>query len=252
MIQYNDISIDCNSTKIHIDLTGGWKSALLLYMCAKDIIENQPNDTSIAPCVITRINRYNHEDMHRPDAVAIVEKQLAWIKNTFPAIKIDPILSIPADFWWLVTLKNITTSIDVSEKALLRHVYKLCTDDLDCNKTIEVISNRSIIKSFNAFCIDSSRIAFNEHILTIEQKKYQYGTVLNSNTVSLCNGDVIAVQPFKDTTKSRLVRIATELGILKDLNNVSYTCEQSTNEIIEACGQCFNCKQMKRAITDND
>lgn len=249
MIKFDDILIDCNANKIHIDLTGGWKSALLLYMCAKDINENQPNKASIMPCVVTRINRYNIKSMNRPNAIEIVEQQLSWVKRIFPTIAIDSVLSIPADFWWLPTRKTSITSIDVSERVLLRHTYKMVMDQTAPNQDHEisdVVTNLPIIKSFNAFCKDSSRIVYDTQILEIEQKTYPHEIVLDNNTVSLCKGEIISTQPFRDTTKSKLITIAKELNIFEDLNSVSYTCEQSTKEIVEACGQCYNCDQMKK------
>ena len=247
MIQFNDISIDCAATKIHIDLTGGWKSALLLYMCAKDIHENQTNKTSIVPCVIKRINRYNLEDMYRPDANIIVKKQIDWINSVFPDVTIEPIISIDADFWWLPMIVTKIMSVDVSEKALLRHVYELCTNNL-LYPAQELIPNVPMIKSFNAYCSDDHNI---KTLLYIRKKQYEKGIEVDNNTISLCNGDVIALQPFADTTKTNLVGIAKSLNIFDSLLEVTYTCEQSTTGYTDPCGVCFNCNQMKRAIENN-
>ena len=95
---FNKISIDCNATKIHIDLTGGWKSALLLYLCAKDINDNQTDKTSIVPCVVNRTNRYNVEHMNRPMAIDIVKNQLLWIKEVFPRTAPDNKIRLTALF----------------------------------------------------------------------------------------------------------------------------------------------------------
>lgn len=251
MIQYNDIQINCAATKIHIDLTGGWKSALLLYMCAMDINENQTSKTSIVPSVVTRINRYNVESMNRPDAVEIVKRQLEWIKNIFPTVKIDPMISIPADFWWIPDNLDENMSIDVSEKALLRYVYELCTNT-KIFPVLKFIDGLPKIKNFNAYCRESTRVEYITHVNTIPQKKYQYGNVLNNSTVSLCDGNVIATQPFSETTKSNLVSIAKNLHIFDELMDVSYTCEQNTVEYKDLCGICFNCLQMKRALDNYD
>jgi hypothetical protein len=251
MIVYNDIVVDCTATKIHIDLTGGWKSALLLYMCAKDINDNQTSKTSIVPCVIKRINRYNVENMYRPDAIIMVEKQLAWIKHIFPNVKIESIISIDADFWWLPIITAQLMSVDISEKALLRHVYEMCVNSAMFDKLLEFVEDVPMVKSFNAYCKDPDIAASVRKTPYVEKKKYDKGVSIDNNTISLCDGAVIAVQPFADTTKTNLIAIAKELNILDSLAKVTYTCEQSTADYTDPCGVCFNCKQMKRAIENN-
>lgn len=251
---FNKISIDCNATKIHIDLTGGWKSALLLYLCAKDINDNQTDKTSIVPCVVNRTNRYNVEHMNRPMAIDIVKNQLLWIKEVFPSVQFDALLSIDADFWWMPPVVARMVSVDISEKVLLRHVYETCTND-KLFKIPNLIENSPIIKSFNAYCKDHDLVYDDEKNQYVNERIYEHGVVINSESgkaISLCDGNVIALQPFANTTKTNLIAIAKDLNILEDLDRISYTCEQSTKELVEPCGVCFNCKQMKRAIENND
>lgn len=252
MIQYNDISIDCAATKIHIDLTGGWKSALLFYLCADDIHKNQSSKTAIVPAVVRRINRYNVEGMHRPDAVPVVEQQIQWINDTFPDVVIDPLLQIDADFWWLCAKKtDPRLSIDISEKVLLRHTYEMCTYDR-LFQVPEVIPDVPLILNYNAYCCDSDIVSLNQKNPYRRDKIFYYGKQLGQNTVSLCEGSVLSIRPFADTTKANLVEIAQQLNILEQLNKVSYTCEQSTTQPADPCGSCFNCLQMKKALPNNE
>jgi hypothetical protein len=246
--------IDCAATKVHIDLTGGWKSALLFYLCAKEISDSGAEGTSIVPCVTKRINRYNVEGMNRPDAITIVTQQIEWIKDKFPNVTIDPLLSIDVDFWWISITSINRRPVDLSEKVLLRHTYELCTNK-KLYPAIDVLPDIPIIKSYNAYCEDLDITDNDEKNPYYRKRRFDHGETTNTvygDSVSLCNGDVIAFQPFAKSTKTNLVGIAKSLNIINDLNTVTYTCEQDTSEPLDDCEQCFNCLQMKRATANND
>jgi len=127
----------------------------------------------------------------------------------------------------------------------------MCVNSAMFDKLLEFVEDVPMVKSFNAYCKDPDIAASVRKTPYVEKKKYDKGVSIDNNTISLCDGAVIAVQPFADTTKTNLIAIAKELNILDSLAKVTYTCEQSTADYTDPCGVCFNCKQMKRAIENN-
>jgi hypothetical protein len=153
------------------------------------------------------------------------------------------------DFWWL-TIQDGKCSLDVSEKTLLRHTYQIVLNLFD-HKKLEP-NDRTRVRGYNAYCSDPESPPYTIWENPYKRvKPYEHGVESPEGagiSVSLVDGEVFSLRPFADSDKLHLAQIAKDLGILDKLEEVSYTCEQSTTEIAEPCMDCCNCWQLyKRA-----
>lgn len=237
-----NIIIDTDADFVSVDLTGGWKSTLLLYMIAQDIVASGSN-ARIIPCITVRINCVNEPDYFRPNAIDIVEKQITWIKHVFPTVIFHDTISMKVDFWW-INIEAGKLSLDVSEKTMFRHAYHLAYE-------WPRVELGTFIKAYNAYTSDKDITNFtsmqNPHT---RDKPYEHSVWKEMGAGAVAeffNKTAYSIRPFSNVTKTDLAQIAKELNILDKLDEVSYTCEQSTREIKEPCGECFNCEQLAKA-----
>lgn len=237
-----NIVFESDATYLTVDCTGGFKSALLLYLSAKRISECG-YDTIIIPLVTNRINGSGDPRWDRPLAEESVRSVVTYIRSVFPRIEIRDPEIINANFYWIsVPVYNRDYNmIDVSEKTLLRHVYDFvinpfCYDEPDARKGVP-----SVI-SLNAQC----------RTYTSEHKPPYTVDKLFDNSIhlergsgirhSVKGGAVIVWQPFFNLNKVQLVDIANNLNIKDELKLLTQNCESSLKDG-ETCGVCYKCKE---------
>ena len=233
------IQFDTDATYLTVDCTGGFKSSLLLYLAAKDISEHG-YPTIIIPLVTNRINGSGDSRWDRQVAQPAVLEQVAYIKGKFPNVEIREPLVINANFYWIRVLRDYNM-IDVSEKALVRHVYDFVTHRFLFDEGAAREGVPGVI-SLNAQCT-----TLPEHAAP-----YDFEKVFHNSTVdaigqgvrhTLEQGNVIVWQPFFNLNKQEIVNIANTLNIKDELKLLTQNCES----LDVSCGVCYKCKENKWA-----
>ena len=248
-----NIYLNCNSNFVTIDLTGGFKSGLLLYLIAKDISDKNI-DTVIVPCVTRRINTVKETEYERPDSTIIVSKVIDYVKNKFPSVKFYNSIVANVDFWWYTNSYNKDRNIyNVTEKSLLNTCFNFANkpsffEELNPNERVKLKDGIPKIINYNAYV--SIRNVETPEYLKYTRKHYNKAvekSIPNGKMFEFYNGEALSILPFYNISKIELVKIAKDLNILTDLESITYTCEQSTIDITSPCGECFNCIELDKA-----
>lgn len=236
-----NIVFESDATYLTVDCTGGFKSALLLYLGAKDIFEGGYS-TPIIPLVTNRINGSSESRWDRPRAEESVRLVVSYINRVFPTVEIRDPLVINANFWWLsVPVVRDYNMIDVSEKTLLRHAYNFVLngflyDEPDPRPGVPGVIN------LNAQC----RTTLPEHRAPyVVDKLFETGIhdeIGSGIRHTLESGAVIVWQPFFKLNKQQIVDIANELDIVDELKLLTQNCE-SSSPLTKPCGVCYKCKE---------
>lgn len=248
-----DIYLNCDSTFVTVDLTGGFKSGLLLYLIAKEI-NDKGLDAIIVPCVTRRINTVNEQECDRPDSTIITSRIIDHIKSKFPSVKFYNSIVANVDFWWYTNSYNKDRNIyNVTEKSLLNTCFNFATkpnffEELNPGQRVIVRNDVPKVINYNAYV--TNRTVEPPEYLKHTQKHYPNAveiSIPNGKMFEFYSGEAMSILPFYNIGKTELVKLAKDLNILDDLETITYTCEQSTVDITPSCGKCFNCIELEQA-----
>jgi len=228
---------DTLATRVSVDLTGGFKSTLLLYLVAEHM-HNAGMPGKIRPHVTQRINSGAREaGKDRPNPVPIVNRAIEWCKQEFK-VEFDHMHVMPVDFWFVHIISGRQT-LELAEKAMLRHLYDCLKDTLYDDWWEEgnpSIPNIPAIRHYNA-CTNVEHEDYYEC-----KKSYPVKSKINNKEYSFFDGDVKSFLPFYSMTKSEVMQIAKDKGILEQVIENSYSCEQNTTIELPPCGECTVCE----------
>lgn len=237
-----NVIFESDATYLTVDCTGGFKSALLLYLTTKDIFERKLN-TIIIPLITNRINGSGDSRWDRLGAEESVRSVVSYIRSVFASVEIRDPKIINANFYWLsVSIKKRNYNmIDISEKALVRHVYDYVLNGSEYSEPEPRKGVPSVI-SLNAQC----RTEIDEH-----EPPYTVDKIFENSRIdefesgirhTLESGAVIVWQPFFNLNKRQIVNESLRLNIRDELKFRTQNCESPSYTSV-TCGECYKCKE---------
>ena len=252
---YGNVHIPVYAPKISILCSGGFDSALLLYMVAKTCQEFNPTATIMPLTVVRATDDTDDEHRRRVDNLPIVDNIINWVRGHFPDIDIqDKQYKLAYKYWenknisYLEAQKNlIKESIDISLLDDLQEPYKHI--QLNFNG---VTKNPPVPMDFTA-----DMHQFRELHRDTNCKKHQPmsdGSASTIHKVGWKYPDLVEfIEAFRNADKRVTITLAKQLGIFWDLNNMKRSCEGNhldTNYWTTTCGKCWWCQERDWAIKE--
>ena len=111
---YGNVHLPVASPIVTVRCSGGFDSALLLYLIAQACSENNPT-AIVQPITVVRTNEDDHPSWHRVDNLPIVDGIVDWVRTQFPSVTIRDKNWKDAIKWW----ENSNISYTDAQRALV-------------------------------------------------------------------------------------------------------------------------------------
>tara|TARA_B100001778_G_C18599736_1_gene636614 strand:- start:2685 stop:3455 length:771 start_codon:yes stop_codon:yes gene_type:complete len=246
---YGAVHIPIVSPIITVRTSGGWDSALLLYMVAKTCVEAKAN-AIIQPITVVRTNEDEYPDWHRVDNLPIVDVIVDWVRSEFPTADVKDKIWKDAFKWW----ENGNISYTDAQRDLVREAAE---------------ASPPMHQSWHDCQLhDYNGVTKNPPVPMLIADKHQYRELkrdhndANSPAVAEDSCTVIhgphnlnrrMVEPFRNADKRVCMYLARQFGIFEKLNTISRSCEgdrESTNSWTKVCGICWWCQEREWACKE--
>jgi hypothetical protein len=250
---YGDVYIPVYAPKISVLCSGGFDSALLLYMVAKTCHEFNPTATIMPLTVVRATDDTDSEHRRRVDNLPIVDNIINYVRGKFPNLDIqDKKYKLAYKYWengnktYLEAQKNlIKENIDISLLDDLQEPYKYI--QLNFNG---VTKNPPVPMNFTA-----DMHQFRELHRDTNCKKHQSISEGSASTSHLAGQRLLVefIEAFRNADKRITITLAKQLGIFWDLNNMTRSCEGNhldTNYWTTTCGKCWWCQERDWAVKE--
>jgi hypothetical protein len=249
---YKAVHINVAAPVITVRTSGGFDSAVVLYLVAKGCAEHNTN-AIIQPITVVRTNDVNYQSWHRVDNLPIVDGIIDWVRSQFPTVTIRDKLWENAHHWW----NNNNISYLKAQRRLVRDVAaSLESVELGPDYMAKLIDYNGITKNPPVPMSDGSGGVPNRNI-----DSHMPAINEGSATVMFMNGDfaldiqtqrtITHIEPFRNADKRITIHLATELGIFDTLNDITRSCEggrEETDGWTKTCDICWWCLEKDWAI----
>lgn len=246
----------CNFPKYNsISLSGGFDSAVVLYMLAKTL-NGQP-DAVIFPYTVRRTNPTNDPKWDRIDVIPYVDKIIDFVRSQFPDVEICNTEIMDAPYWWVHQFEN-GRNIGSYSSALntLKNYYswKYGSGILDYFPYDTNVSLRELMLA--DYTGITSNPPDNELHSNDETERNSIDTAtIFSNSLSVKRTNLsypwsIYYEPLRNYDKRLPVWLANSFGVLDNLMSVTRSCEGdvwNTENFTKECHECWWCKERQWA-----
>jgi len=240
--KFGNVFFDLSEKHIILKFSGGFDSAILLYVLASEIHKNNL-DITIHPITIKKIgNEKNLPKLDKFDPENNIKNLINFVKEQFPAVKISDPEFGTVDEWWLkgnekASVYALNSLLKKVHKSLhVKHVF----DYSGVTKNPDIVIGEEF---FNE--LDENG---NEIIVHRNPEKHR-DEIVNSfveNTVSVLikENSITRVEPFRNMDKRITISLAADYGILDFLLKNTRSCEGRrgrTNNFTTTCTEEFRC-----------
>lgn len=243
---YGNVHLPVDSPIVTVRTSGGFDSALLLYLIAQACSESNPT-AIVQPLTVVRTNEDDHPSWHRVDNLPIVDGIVEWVRTQFPNVTIRDKNWKDAFKWW----ENKNISYTGAQRALV---------DEQTNSIVELED------SYSCRVFDYNGVTKNPPVPMSINNMHQYRelkrdvddanspaiedscTVIHGASGNRCR----FVEPWRNADKRITMHIARQLGVFEKLNQISRSCEgnrESTDSWTKVCGVCWWCQERDWAST---
>lgn len=248
--KFGNVALNLESKQVAIRISGGFDSAVLLYILANEISKHQVDVTINPVTVIKSNNRHNSLDKFNPTST--VNNILSFVRLKFPKVKINP--------------SKFKTCVDQNNETFLK-TQNLLIQEVLADYNLDVLIN------YNGVTKNPPLIIGNEYIEEIDQnhnkilvhsnpekkrdKTHPFGI---KDTVSVCfrEDNVIHLEPFRNFDKRLTMSLADDHGILNYMLQNTRSCEgrrNNTNNFQTTCvgdHKCWWCYEREWALENYD
>lgn len=259
--KFGNVAIDVSDNHLIINLSGGFDSALLLYMLAKTITDTGAGST-IWPITVRKLgNEANNPGFDKANPYPVVEGIIAYVRKKFPLVDIKDTTPGDVTNWWN---DNDTGKPYVDAQRAL--VGKLLTNITAEFPGAVPISYTGVTKNPN-FVIGEEKFTVTDELgnVTIIHRNPEKHRDIDSSPVVENTASVIHVFPggvhydsFRNADKRITMSFASEFGILNDLLDITRSCEgrrARTNNFTTTCQEspkCWWCHEREWALANYD
>jgi len=254
---YKNVHINVAAPVITVRCSGGFDSALLLYLVAKAC--NKHNNTAtIQPITVIRTNDENYERYSRVDNVSIVNSIVGWVKTQFPDLNINDTVSMDTPHWWengceQYALNQLKLAMSFAPEDATRdedHARLHDLSILDDKYETELFDFNGITKN--------PPVVFNGHEFreTIRDNDHETPPMLPDSASVCINQGMLKAQfqeSFRNTDKRVTIYLSKQLGIFDTLNEITRSCEgnrEATDGWTKTCDTCWWCLEKEWAINE--
>lgn len=243
---YGNVHLPVTSPIVTVRCSGGFDSALLLYLIAQACTENNP-DAIIQPLTVVRTNEVEHPSWHRVDNLPIVDGIVDWVRTQFPSVTIRDKNWKDAFKWW----ENNNISYTGAQRALV-------------DEQTDSISELEGAYSCRVF--DYNGVTKNPPVPMTINDMHQHRELKrddnDANSPAVAEGSCTVihnlngsrcrfVEPWRNADKRVTMYIARQLGVFEKINEISRSCEgdrESTDSWTKTCGVCWWCQERDWAM----
>jgi hypothetical protein len=244
---YGDIHI-CNDSKaVGIFLSGGLDSAILLYLIAKTLSENN-SEAIIQPFTVNRTNPSEFRKFDRVDLYPYANGIVSYVRSKFPNANIADPLTRDADYWWIDKIINGRSIGPVYEAAFtIARFLRWKFTNSDAIEQYKPNIGDLLYVEYCGVTKNPSKEVLPQCPEIYRDDKHPNELASGSATVFFPNVDnpfYIYLEPFRNSDKRITMWIANNLGILTDLLPITRTCEGGparTENFTKECMECWWC-----------
>jgi hypothetical protein len=246
---YGNIHINKNSWYYAIKLSGGFDSAVMLYLIAKTISTYNKN-AKILTMTVRRANSTNFSEFDRVNSFEYADKIIRWIKEEFPDIIIEESAKIDADFWWIGEYKDgkkISSYLQNQELLNNYFVWKYYKPAFKKKESFHL--DTIFYASFTGTTKNPNTPDIPESLESHRNSKLD--PIFDSSlTVSHVIHNMEISEPFRNGDKRVTFWLADQLNILDKVLEITRSCEgdrESTDNWTKDCKTCWWCLEREWA-----
>lgn len=252
---YGDVYINCSSKNAGIALSGGLDSAVILYLLAKTLHDNNSKAT-IYPFTARRGNPTDFSEYDRVDIYPYVDKIISYVKEKFPTVTIAEPLKKDADYWWLtehVNGRNVGSYTETLTN-LARYMAWRFSGSHEVDKQQP--------QHGELLYVEYTGITKNPPKDSLPQSDESHRDVNHPNSLKKSSATIVTVdpqnpfvlyfEPFRNSDKRITMWLAEEYNILKDLLPITRSCEggpTETENFTKECMECWWCLERHWALS---
>lgn len=226
-----------------VRLSGGFDSAVMLYLLAKTLSEYR-DDAVIEPFTVQRSNPVQIPEYERVYIVPYAKRIIDYVRERFPGVTINDTLIEDANYWWVhefVDGRNISSYGGAQENVsgFLRWRHRERIADITDPELRYYIEYNGVTRNPPLQCVEQSDEA---HRDLLDNR------VLFDSSATVCHDSMTdwmyQYQPWRNADKRIVFWLAEQHGILDDMLVLARSCEGdqwNTENFTKACGECWWC-----------
>jgi hypothetical protein len=246
---YGGVFINHSAQTTGIRLSGGFDSAVMLFLLAKSINDSNSNSV-IQPMTIRRSNPTDMPEYDRADSFFYSDQVVKYVKSKFPKVQILDTLKQNADYWWVPDFVNGQN----------RSSYLLTQNTLSSYvrwKNVQYYKRHNIVNYDALLYCEYVGTTMNPPVSEVPQSDESHrdipkkNALFSSATVVYENHQYSTYEPFRNADKRITFWLADHFQILEDLLKITRTCEggpEETHNFAIECDTCWWCLEKKWAV----
>lgn len=251
---YGNVLIHYAARSIGVRVSGGFDSAIMLYLIAKTVYETN-SGAQIYPFTVRRVNTTDEHSYNRVNSYIYADAVIEYVKKQFPNVVIHPAIKEDANYWWVadhINGRNISSYTTAQQNLSRYNKWRLAR---------QRIINEVQPDITDIMYIDYGGTTKNPTVGIIPQSEESHRDTSSSNTIckdsvttaigDVTNGHVIYTEPFRNADKRITLWLADTHLILQDVLDMTKSCEGGPYETVEfskECGKCWWCLEREWAL----
>lgn len=254
---YKNVHINVAAPKITVRCSGGFDSALLLYLVAKACNTHNPT-VVIQPITVVRTNSPDHEYHSRINNLPVVDRIVDWVRTQFPDITINDKMYMDTPQWW----ENGCEQYNLNQLSLA--VQNAPEDATREEKHAELHNLTVLDDMYIAELLDFNGITKNPPIPLVGHEfrelsrdhNHDHPPMAQDSCSVHTSQDILRIQfqeSFRNTDKRVTIYLAQQLGVFDTLNEITVSCEgnrEATDGWTRTCNECWWCLEREWAINE--
>jgi hypothetical protein len=259
--KFGNVIINVSDKNLILSLSGGFDSAVLLYMLAKTITDTG-SESTIWPITVRKVgNGENNFYYDKANPYPVVEGIIAYVRKKFPLVDIRDTTQGDVTNWWN---DNDTGKPYVdAQKALVDKLLTIIAAEFPKSTPITytgVTKNPNIVVGEERFTTTDEF----GNVTTIHRNPERhrdfdgFPVVENTASVIYAHTDAVHYDSFRNADKRVTMLFASRFGILDDLLTITRSCEGRraiTNNFTTTCqgsSKCWWCYEREWALENYD
>jgi len=242
---YGDVYILHDAKSLGLALSGGFDSAVLLYLLAKTIKETGSN-AEIYPFGSRRTNPTEYREFDSVDVYPYADKIIDFVRKEFPSVKIHNPYRKDADFSWITyrgDRRNLGSYTEVLN-LLTRYMKWYHSGPKAIEKFTPPIGEILYVDyggvTKNTSALPQSEEGFRDDISP--------NAIVNGAATVIYTDEenpfMVYFESFRNADKRVTFYLAEQFGIRETLLGITRSCEGSrevTNNFVDECNECWWC-----------
>lgn len=247
---YGEIYINHNSKNVGLALSGGYDSAITLYLIAKTLTDKNSLETVVQPFTVIKRNPSDFRNYDRPDMFEYAKTVISYVKNKFPKVQINDCITQEAPYWWIAGNGGVNDDSYSGAVSNLERFIKWNSISKDTTKSGH---DGSVLVMYDGVTMNPTDPSIPASDQKHRDVKADYSaTGTSTTTISVeANNKIANYSPFRNFDKRASIWIGKELGVLDDLLSITRSCEgnsERTDGFTKPCNECWWCLEREWAV----